>query len=189
MDKKDQVYVTDEQLIQFYGAGDNTSLGVLYNRYYKKVFNKCLSFLKTPEEAFDAAQDVLLKSFEKIDLFKGKSSFSTWLYSITNNHCLELLRKKNRVHHIDVDDTWDIIDQEYDEEEIEQKERDLNSIRAFVEKLPISDRDLVVFRYEKNYSIKDLQAYFGLTASAVKMRLKRARKKLELLFLESRASA
>jgi RNA polymerase sigma-70 factor (ECF subfamily) len=47
-------------------------------------------------DAEEAAQDIFVKAYLKLHNFKGKSSFSTWLYRITANHCLDILRKRNR---------------------------------------------------------------------------------------------
>ena len=51
----------DEQLIKNYLNGDNNSLGILYDRYYSRVYHKCLSFSRNQDDAFDLAQDVLLR--------------------------------------------------------------------------------------------------------------------------------
>ena len=89
--------ISDEQLIRDYIGGDNNAVGILYNRYYKKVYHKCLSFTKDQEDAFDFTQDVLLKAFGKINTFKGDAKFSTWLFSITHNHCVTQMTSKKRL--------------------------------------------------------------------------------------------
>jgi RNA polymerase sigma-70 factor (ECF subfamily) len=65
----------------------------LMNRYEKKVFNFCLRYLGNQEEAEEAAQDVFIKIYTKGGTFKWKSSFSTWLYSVTANTCANYSRK------------------------------------------------------------------------------------------------
>src|SRR5882757_8446712 len=96
--------VTDEALVAAIRHDDRKALGELYNRYYKKVFNKCFSFTRKQEEAFDLAQESLLKAFDNIHSFKGESSFSTWLYTITHRHCLAALKKKDRMHFHSIDE-------------------------------------------------------------------------------------
>ena len=68
----EETVLLDEKLISQYKQGDVNSLGILYSRYYNKVFNKCLSFAKNYDDAFDLTQEVLLKAFKKIDTFKGE---------------------------------------------------------------------------------------------------------------------
>ena len=168
---------SDVQLINLYKVGDNHSMGVLYQRYSKKVYHKCLSFLKNEDDAFDVSQDVLLKSFDKIHSFKGKSSFSTWLYTITTNHCLEYLRKKNKIFLSSLND-WDIPDEIIENTAdilINQKEEAVINI---IKNMPKVDKELLTKKYENNASVKELQIEFALSASAVKMRLMRARQKV-----------
>ncbi|NJK87510.1 MAG: RNA polymerase sigma factor [Bacteroidales bacterium] len=86
-------FLSDEQLVSLYLKGNKSFLENLYRRYFNKVYRKCYGFTKNHNEAFDLAQDILLKSFGKLDSFKGTSKFSTWLYAITTNYCIEFLRK------------------------------------------------------------------------------------------------
>ena len=65
----------------------------LVNRYRHKVFGKCLSMVKNTEDAYDVTQDIFIRVFNGIKNFKRKSSFSTWLYTITVNTCLNFIEK------------------------------------------------------------------------------------------------
>ena len=89
--------LADEQLILAIRQGNTEAFGELYDRYYKKVYHKCLSFTKNQEEAFDYAQESLMKAFDHLDTFRGQASFSTWLYTITHHHCLAGLKKNSRI--------------------------------------------------------------------------------------------
>jgi RNA polymerase sigma factor (sigma-70 family) len=175
---KTAVTISDDLLINKHKQGDNYSMGILYQRYSKKVYYKSLSFLKNEDDAFDVSQDILLKSFEKIHSFKGKSSFSTWLFSITKNHCLEYLRKKNKISFTCINDQYDIVDEHIDHTVsilLNQKEE---AIRRIIQDMPQEDKDMLSMKYEKDASVRELQHQFRLSASAVKMRLMRARKKI-----------
>ena len=70
--------------------------GILYDRYAEKVYHKCISFVKDVDLAQDLAHDVFLKTFLNLAKFEGKSKFSTWLYSLTYNFCIDYLRKNNK---------------------------------------------------------------------------------------------
>ncbi len=178
-------YLTDEELINEYLNGDNVALGILYNRYYKKVFHKCLSFTKNSDDAFDFAQDILIKAFSKSNSFKGISKFSTWLFSITHNYCITQISKSNKTHFEDIhfhnnlkDDYIDNIDLE------ERKNRENIEVQLFhyLDELSDTDKAILELKYRQNYSIKDLQEKFNLSASAIKMRLMRARQKVEFIY-------
>lgn len=61
---------------------------IIYHRYFSKVLDKAYSLLKSKRMAKESAQEILSKTYEKLDSFKGLSSFSSWLYSITVNYKL-----------------------------------------------------------------------------------------------------
>ena len=95
--KQELVALKDNEIIDFIKKdGVSEYFEILYNRYQQKVLDKCFSFVKNRSLAEELAEDVFSKTFEKLSGFEGKSSFSSWLYSITYNHCIDYLRlKKN----------------------------------------------------------------------------------------------
>ncbi len=174
--------VSDEQLVDEYKKGDNICLGRLYERYYKKVYHKCLSFTGNPEDANDVAQDILMKAFAKINSFRGKSKFATWLFAITKNHCIAQSRERKHLHFENI-----IYNENLAEENIDLNERELYEQRELVldnmlKYIHDTERKMLLLKYQQNYSIKDLQKELNLSASAVKMRLQRARQKVQKLY-------
>jgi RNA polymerase sigma-70 factor (ECF subfamily) len=188
MQTKAFVGTSDEQLIQNYLKGNNNSLGILYNRYYSKVYQKCLSFTKNADDAFDLTQDILMKAFSKVSTFKGNSKFSTWLYAITHNYCITNASKVKNYHFEDVTMEQNIMDESPNLDELEQRkeyeEKELK-LKDVLEEIPELDRNLLNLKYNHNYTVKDLQAEYKLSASAVKMRLMRARQKVEQGFYQT----
>ncbi len=172
----------DELLIRSFRQGNQQSLGALYTIYYPKVYHTCFSFTKNYDDAFDLAQDVLLKAFNNLERFEGDSSFSTWLFSITRNYCISQTSKRKNLYFEDVQFIYNkLVDHSSSEEmesrkKIEQLELEL---RNYLDLLPVRDKRMLELKYFHNYSIKDLQKEFQLSASAVKMRLLRARQKME----------
>jgi len=158
------------------------SFGVLYARYFPKVFQTCLAYSGNHDDAFDLAHDIILKAFNKIDSFKGNSSFSTWLFSITRNHCVSYLSRRKRAVHEDVKLVFNQLSEDTDREEFEErlyKEKIIGELGKFLNQLPDSDQRMLELKYAGKYSVKDLQKEFGLSSSAVKMRLLRSRQKVE----------
>ncbi|MBU0764745.1 MAG: sigma-70 family RNA polymerase sigma factor [Bacteroidetes bacterium] len=173
---------TDEQLIEIYINGDTSALGIIYNRYSRKVYNKCWSFVRDYDEAYDLAQDILLKAIEKIDSFKGDARFSTWLYSIAYNHCVENFRRKSRFLTTEISGHFDLASDEPGYEEIIEMEKKRNDLICMLDEISGTDKELLLMKYQMGYSLKELQDIFNLGSSAVKMRLLRARQKVESLF-------
>ena len=166
-------------------------LGEIYRRYYSKVYHTCFFYTKNPDDAFDLAHDVLLKAFNNIEAFEGKSTLSTWLYSITRNHCLSTISKKKMLYVEDVHTALNLIADEFSSEELENREKkeQLESeLQDYLDLLPVNDKKMLELKYFQKYSVKDLQREFNLSASAVKMRLLRARQRIEQI-LEVRTAA
>ncbi len=177
---------SDEELVTAIRQEDRPALGELYNRYYKKVFNKCFSFTKKQEEAFDLAQESLMKAFDNIHSFKGESSFSTWLYTITHRHCLATLKKNGRFQFHSLEENTVRDDDQYDgspaaEENSERAEQEL-IMYSLINALPEKERSLLNLKYLQGESVENLQAQLNISGSAVKMRLKRSREKLNMLY-------
>jgi RNA polymerase sigma-70 factor (ECF subfamily) len=181
---------SDLYWIEQYRLGDRQALGVLYQRYFPKVYHKCRSFCKEPDQAFDLAQDALLKAFGQLWTFQGRSTFSTWLYALTYNHCSEFIRKSKRLlisrledyNNGNVEDlAW-----AFPEDSSLQEAAD-GAMLALLNKLPEGDKALLVLKYRDGESIKQLKAQFNISEGAIKMRLKRVRAKLNKLYLSAAA--
>jgi RNA polymerase sigma-70 factor (ECF subfamily) len=168
---------TDEQIIDDIRNGNHSMLGLLYQRYYMKVFHRIIEFIKDKDEAHDLAQDIFLKTFNHLNDFQGRSKFSTWLYSIAYNHCMEHLRKKKRNEFVNLDNAIHVAEEN---EEIEQLAilTYMDHLLRNTDSLSEAEKQMLVLKYQENHSIKNLQEKFNLTASATKMRLKRAKSKL-----------
>lgn len=175
--------ITDEALIGRVVNHDAEAFGELYSRYYNKVFQKCVSIVKDHDEAFDLAQEALIKALNNLHTFRGAASFSTWLYIIVHRHCLEFLRKKNRqnmqlltTQQREVLGVAEAADDTLDQGEMEK------IMLTLIESLPEAERHLLLLKYSEGESIEALQQMFHLSASAVKMRLKRTKERLNNLY-------
>lgn len=176
--KRPQRKKTDEEIIKAILEEGKTDLfGILYDRYSDKVYRKCLSFVKNEPKAQDMAQDVLLKAFTQLAKFKGTSRFSTWLYSITYNYCVEQYRRSNRITQVDIDEGPDLADpEEIAEEELLEARAD--KLRKALERISVEDKMILLMKYQDDVSIRDLTEHLNISDSAVKMRLARARAKV-----------
>ena len=177
---KESDIISDEELIQKITQTNDTHLfGVLYDRYSSIVYNKCLGFIGSKEEAQDLTQDLFVKLFVKLKSFKGESKFSTWLYSFTYNHCVnyvqrEVKGKKNTYSiHDEIDD--ENIDEIHDQQIFELKAENLNKALQLITP---EERILLLLKYQDDLSIKEIAALNELGESAVKMRLSRAKANL-----------
>ena len=177
---------SDDQLVAAIRADDRQALGELYNRYYKKVFHKCFSFTRKEEEAFDLAQESLMKAFDNIHSFKGEASFSTWLYTITHRHCLASLKKKGKFQFQALEDNFsseeetEMASPVFEDDQVRTEQEMI--MYALINALPSKEKDLLILKYLQGESIETLQEQYQISSSAVKMRLKRSREKLNALY-------
>lgn len=176
---------TDPELIERILQDDHQALGELYNRYYKKVFQQCLGLVKDHDEAYDLAQEAILKAIESLRGFRRESSFSTWLYTVTHRHCLEMLRKKKKAIVKTADSVVDTAAQliaEPTDEGMDRSEME-HIMLSLIDKLPLTERELLLRKYSQGESLESLHSVFNLSTSAVKMRLKRSKEKLNQLYM------
>ncbi|WNJ21007.1 sigma-70 family RNA polymerase sigma factor [Pontibacter sp. G13] len=182
---KDYHTYSDEALIHEITEGGRTHLfSILYDRYSDKVYRKCISFVRDRDVAQDMVQDILIKVFTQLSKFKGNSRFSTWLYSITYNYCVEYYRKNNKVSTVGIEEGPDISDEgDADDLEILALRRD--HLQRALDQVAPEDKMILMMKYQDDISIKELMNTLELSESAVKMRLARARKRVKQLIRQS----
>jgi RNA polymerase sigma factor (sigma-70 family) len=155
----------------------------LYRRYGGKVFAKCISMLNDEALARDAVQDIFIKVFLNLSRFNEKSSFSTWLYSITYNFCIDLIRRKKKIPVLLADDVSRIGDEPMpeipDSVLLEMKQERLERV---LKDLPEGDRIILLMKYMDDMSIKDIAEFFQKTESAIKMQIMRAKHKAQAIY-------
>lgn len=169
------------QLLERLRGGCPEAMGAIYSHYFEKVYNRCLSIAKNHADAYDCANDAILVSFEKIESFHGNASYSTWLYAIASNYNVTYCKKasKSIKAHRDYTSSFEW-----------PADFDLNPILdvselliKILDAIPPKDKELLIEKYSNRKSIEELQLQFGLGASAIKMRLSRARQRAQELYL------
>ncbi len=163
--------------------GDVEKYGELMRLYHQKVLGYCLSMLHHRTDAEEAAQDIFTKAYHNLAKFQGNSSFSTWLYRITTNHCLDILRKRNRRRTTSLDA---LVESEGDRIEamfatartalpaLESKDLADKILSA----LPEDYRTILTLREAQGLEYQEIAEILDCSLDAVKGRLSRARKTL-----------
>lgn len=171
----------DERLVTVFVARQaNPCFELLYKRYSRKVFAKCIAMLKDETKAGDATQDIFTKIFLNLSKFNHKSKFSTWVYSITYNYCIDALRKEQKHGAIFSDEMDDAPDEVVpDVSDAELAEIKITTLKKVLELMPAGDRLLLRMKYEEGQQIKEIAEMLDKSESAIKMKLKRAKAKAQ----------
>ena len=160
---------------------DTAAMGTLVVQYQHWVYNIAYGFLGHHEDAEDIAQDVFLSVWENVGQFKFRSRFSTWLYRIVKNKCLNLIdqRKRRKTEPMEIDDSqpWVPVYTVTPEQELLRAERK-EIVHAALAKLKESYRTILILRELQELSYEEISEVLGCTLGRVKSRLHEARKAL-----------
>jgi len=174
MTTNDQVYI--EAILK----GDTNAFTVLVDRYKDLVYTLALRMMKHTEEAEEAAQDTFIKAYKSLNKFKGDSKFSTWIYRVAYNTCLDRLKKNKRQQYtVEINEYTEYqvktLDNALDQIEAKEKEQTIQDCLAL---LPSEDSFLLTLYYFEELSLEEIGKIVSLKPNNVKVKLFRSRKKL-----------
>ncbi|MCB0494547.1 MAG: RNA polymerase sigma factor [Cyclobacteriaceae bacterium] len=177
--------LSNEELISLLQEGNHRYFSEFTNRFEKYIFEKCRSYVKSKDIAEDLCQEVLIKVFLQLPGFRHEAKFSTWLFIIIHNTCVDYLRKSKKKVHVVlteklVDELTNMVD--YDEELPEAKSIEI--LDSLLDELSHEEKLILLLKYKEKHHIKDIQLSLGLSESAVKMRLLRAKEKLNKMYAQ-----
>lgn len=159
-------------------GGDDVAFARLVEHYAKPVHNLCYRMLGNPADAEDAAQETFLKAYQKLKSYDPLRSFPTWLLSIGAHHCIDQLRRR-RFQWVSLDAAIRrSAGRDSQPERLAEQAQSQQSLQADLAKLGAYERAAIVMRYWYDLSYEEIGQALGLSVSAVKSRLHRARREL-----------
>lgn len=177
--------ISDEEVVKLYLDTQNVAyFNILYKRYSGKIFGKSLSLLKSESEAHDATQDVMMKILLNLSKFSGKSRFSTWIYSITYNYCIDFIRRKKKDPSVYVDDFIENLDIEEEVNDAFITEVNVKRLKVILNEIPSGDKSILLMKYQDDMSIREISGILDKSESAIKMQIKRAKKKFQTVYYD-----
>lgn len=168
----------NELVVKIVETKDTELFGLLYDRHAQKVYNRCLSILKNTVEAQDMTHDIFVLIFIKLHTFNSKSKFTSWLYAITYNYCINYIqRDKEKVNtKVDLENDMLSVYKTISDEEMYQLR--IDKLLQAMELININDKILLIMKYMDDFTLKEITEIMEIGESAVKMRLKRAKNRL-----------
>lgn len=154
----------DRELIALVAKGDQNAFKQLVETYQGPVLSTIYRFVGDASATDDLAQEVFIKVWEKAKTFKGISRFSTWLYRIVVNHCLNYRKKRGRERTRELDES--LPDTSPGVEERYEGKRRTEHLRKVMDELPPRQRmALILFKFE-GYTCKEVAKIMGVTFPA-----------------------
>lgn len=181
----------EQNWIEAARQGDQDAFEQLVRRYEKRVFALTLRMCRSPEDAAEAAQEAFLAAWQGLAFFRGEASFSTWLYRLAANACVDLRRREKRhwsaagpslddeENHLDVPDHAASPQAAAERAELRQQ------IEDGLQALTPEHREVLVLREMHQLSYDEIAEVLSLDVGTVKSRISRGRKQLRNFLLKS----
>lgn len=179
----DFTQLTDERLAAEVAreSSDGPAFVALIGRFRPRVWRICYRLMGNEQDTNDAAQEVFVRLFLHRDRFAGRSKYATWVHGIAVRTCLALRRgrgRRQRHETLLADEQWD-----QQQPTCEDVPHGLAlDLAKMLETLDEEDRALLILKYAEGYDYDELAAVFEISVSACKMRISRAREKLQQQF-------
>lgn len=161
-------------------AGDRGALAELVSRYERRAYGVALRLLGHRADAADAAQEALMRVYRCLHRFRGEAAFSTWLFRVVTNVCLdELKRRKRRPQHLTADPYAQAgAPGPVGPEEVAERRRLQAVVQAALQGLPEDYRVALVLRDMRGYTYEEIATGLGCAVGTVKSRVHRGRRAL-----------
>ncbi len=184
-------YSLERSLLDKATKGDPEAMGTLARDLIPHIERQLIRYPVTEEDRRDLLQATLMQIMRRLGSFRGDSSFSTWLFRVTANEALMMMRSQRRVRArvttgLDLEDlgklpsTDEVVPADVS---VDNNDRDAR-VREALDALPNSYRDVVMAHYHQDLGLQEIADRYDLTESAVRSRLHRARARLRTM-LES----
>lgn len=172
---------TDSDLLELYKQSGKTDyFGRLYDRYIPLVYGLCLKYLQNEDEAQDAVMQLFEELVSKV-LKHDIQTFRTWLYSVSKNHCMQILRDRERNLQVEFqpdfmesDDILSLLDEEEDNSER------IRALQHCMEKLPEQQRVAIVRFFSEGLSYADIVDATGFPLTKVKSYIQNGKRNLKI---------
>ncbi|MFB9078238.1 RNA polymerase sigma factor [Flavobacterium procerum] len=175
--------INDQHYIDKILQGETNAFAVLVDRYKDMIFTLALKMVKNREEAEETAQDTFVKVYKSLSKFKGDSKFSTWIYKIAYNTCLDRLKKnKKEDANISIDEFSPNLVKTMDDalSLLEENERK-KTIQNCLNLLSADENVLLTLFYFDDQSLEEISKIMNISANNAKVKLFRSRQKLAVV--------
>lgn len=187
--------IRDEALIRRAASGDEGAFETLMLAHQKQVYNLCLRMCGNAEDAFDLSQEAFLRVWRGLAQYQFEAEFSTWLYRLTRNVCIDHLRRRKREDTVPLEQKQDgemivlpIPDDAPGPEERALHEEKRRILAEAMLALPEEQREILILRVVNDLPYEQIAQILELQLGTVKSRLARARIQLKKILADGNHS-
>jgi len=175
-------HITDQQLLeQFYTDQNNEWLGILLQRYTLLLLGVCMKYLKNEDQAKDSVQQIFLKVILELQKYKVEY-FKSWLYMVTKNHCLMILRQRKGKITAEINDRLSATPgEEIDRQTLEQNDHTLKLMEVSLKELNPEQQQCVTLFYLEKKSYQAVSEETGFSMLQVKSYIQNGKRNLKLM--------
>ncbi len=157
-------------------SGSTESFAILVEKYQTRLQTFCAQMLSSKEAGRDATQEVFIKAFKSLKHYKMDASFSAWLFQISRNHCIDVLRRRKRQAESEFLEDIHSSYIESNNLSIITEARDLTTKILYL--LPLKYREIILLREAHEMTYEEIAKITKVSVDSVKGKLKRARKEI-----------
>lgn len=183
--------MTDEEIIQKVIRGQQENFSILVDRYKDRIYTMAYDYTNSSSEAEDLAQEVFVKIYKKLSYFNHKSKFSTWVYKVSMNVCLDWHRKNKKWKVIQLNQNPEDFIEEINAKSIQVEDIVINNenreaFNKILMKLKDKYKSAIILYYCQDLSITQISEILSLPEKTVYTRIRRGRKHLSDLINRQR---
>lgn len=180
---------SDLQLIRKCKRGHEPSFALLLQRYRGAVYGLCYRMTRHPEDARDLAQEIFIKVFSLLDRFDESYAFSSWLFKIATNHCIDYLRR-NRLRFMSLESfatpdgeemQLQLPDHSAPPDRLLERQEAMERLDEVIALLPPHYRLIILLRHDQQLAYEEIAQILELPLGTVKARIHRARNMIQHL--------
>ena len=167
----------DLKLVDQVLKGNIDSFNILVNKYELSILKFTYNMIRDKEAAEDITQEVFIIVYKKIYTYNREYKFSSWVFQIARNKCIDFMRKYKRVYEANIDNEKDNSSKDISPEAMAELRETKREIQKFINTLEEIDREILVLRYSEEITFIEMAVILNINKATIKRRYYKIRER------------